>query len=354
MGKKLGILAAAAALAVSVAAAVASPFRTVLTPTIEQGISITPLEQVVWRAFGPLFRWLVEPFKAQALQYFAAHLDTAYQTQYRQEWVNGFEARATLLRPCVTTEATIKGQTVVFLVADSGGATAVTRGVNGLIPARADNNNQFSAILQEWHDLVRKTGFNVFASQGDQRRIMQQTSMGVINRKIDDTIIQELNNGTVTIGGAGQVPNVSMFQNARVKLSNASVPWDSNITLLCQPSFLAYLEQAPEFANAQYVDIRPYAGNAPDWRDAPMAYRWRNALIVEHPNLPGKGTSSEKSFLFHKSAIGHAANTGEVDTAIGYNDEQNYSYARCSIFMAAKLLQNAGDVVITHDGSAYA
>jgi len=67
---------------------------------------------------------------------------------------------------------------------------------------------------------------------------------------------------------------------------------------------LAFLEQAPEFANAQYVDMRPYAGDAPDWRDAPMAYRWRNALIVEHPNLPGKATASEKSFLFHRARSG--------------------------------------------------
>ena len=279
--------------------------------------------------------------------------DTAFQTQYRQEFIAGFEAGATLLRPCVTTEAVIKGQTAVFLVADSGGAVAVTRGVNGLIPPRGDNLTQNSCVLQEWHDLVRKTGFNVFASQGDQRRIMQVTSMKVINRKIDDTIIQELNNGTITVGAASATPNISLFQNARVKLSNASVPWDSNITFLCQPSVLAFLEQAPEFANAQYVDMRPYAGDAPDWRDAPMAYRWRNALIVEHPNLPGKATASEKSFLFHKNAIGHAANTGEVDTDVGYNGEQNYSYARASIFMAAKLLQNTGVVVMTTDGVTY-
>jgi hypothetical protein len=177
--------------------------------------------------------------------------------------------------------------------------------------------------------------------------------MGTLNRKIDDTIVQELNNGTITVGATGTIPNISLFQNARVKLSNASVPWDSNITFLCQPSMLAYLEQAPEFANAQYVDIRPYSGDAPDWRDAPMAYRWRNVLIVEHPNLPGKATSTEKSFLFHKTAIGHAANTDGVDTDVGYNGEQNYSYARATLFMNAKLLQNTGVIVVSHDGSAY-
>lgn len=283
-----------------------------------------------------------------------AYADTAYQTQYRQEFIAGFEQHVSLLRETVTTEAIIQGNTAVFLVADSGGAEAVTRGVNGLIPARADNLSQNSCVLTEWHDLVRKTGFNVFASQGNQRAIMQMTSMGVLNRKIDSQIVTELNTGTVTIGSSTTLPSVSLFQNGRVKLSNAAVPWDSNVTLLCQPSFLAYLEQAPEFTNAQYVDIRPYAGGEPSWRDKPMAYRWRNVLVVEHPNLPGKGTTSEKNFLYHKTAIGQAANREGLKTPVGYNEEQDYSWARASLFMGAKMLQNSGVVVITTDGSAYA
>ena len=282
--------------------------------------------------------------------------DQAFQTQYRQEQIAAFEAHSSLLREVVTHEAEVRGNVAVFLVIGSGGATAVTRGINGLIPSRADSNTQNSCTISEWHDLVRKTNFNVLASQGNQRSAMQMTTQAVINRKIDDQIITELAAGSVTIGGTGVVPDVSLFQNGRVKISNASVPWDSNITFLCQPSFLAYLEQAPEFANANYVDIKPYNAeeNTVSWRDRPLAYRWRNALIIEHPNLPGKGTTAEKSFLFHKSAIGHASEVQGMEVAAGYNDEQAYSYARCSMMMGAKLIQSAGDVVITHDGSAYA
>jgi len=282
--------------------------------------------------------------------------DTAFQTQYRSEFIATYEQTQSLLRQCVTTEAVMKGNQAVFLVAGSGGASAVTRGVNGLIPARADDNTQNTCVLGEWHDLVRKTGFNIFASQGAQREIMQRTSMAVLNRKIDSQIVTELNTGTVTVGAASTLPTVSLFQNGRVKLSNASVPWDSNITFLTQPSFLAYLEQTPEFANAQYVDMRPYNGDSgtASWRDTPQAYRWRNCLIVEHPNLPGKGTTSEKSFLFHKACIGHAMDTSGLQTPVGYNEEQDYSWARASAFMGAKLLQNSGNVVFTTDGSAYA
>ena len=281
--------------------------------------------------------------------------DTAFQIQYRQEFVQAFEQHASLLRETVTTEAVIKGNQAVFLVAGSGAATAVSRGVNGRIPARGDSLTQNTCTLLEWHDLVRKTGFNVFASQGNQRAVMQMTTMAVLNRKIDDLIVTELATGSVTLGTGGvTIPNVSVFQNARVKLSNAAVPWDSNVTLLCQPSFLAYLEQAPEFANAQWVDIKPYAGDNPSWKDRPMAYRWRNCLIVEHPNLPGRGTSSEVSFLYHKSSIGHAMDTQGLQTPVGYFEEQDYSWARATAYMGAKLLQNTGVVVITHDGSAYA
>jgi Phage capsid protein len=282
--------------------------------------------------------------------------DTAFQTQYRDEFIAGFEARQSLLRDTVTTEfEKTRGNTVVFLVADSGGAEAQTRGVNGLIPARADNLTQNSCSLAEWHDLVRKTGFNVFASQGDQRRIMQETTMAVLNRKVDSDIVTALDTTTVSITVSG-TPTVDAVQHAQAKLQAASVPWDSNITLLCQPVFLSYIEQAPEFAKATYVNMKPFSGedqNA-NWRDTPMAYRWKNMLIVAHPNLPGKATATESSYMYHKSAIGHAADKSSLSSAVGYDDEQDYSFARATMYMGAKLLQNSGVVEIISDGSARA
>ena len=280
--------------------------------------------------------------------------DQVFITQYRDEFIAGFEQHQSLLRDTVTTEAVIKGNQAVFLVADSGDAEASTRGNNGLITARSDNQAQSTATLNEWHDLVRKTDFNIFASQGNQRAIMQMTTMAVINRKIDQEIRGALNGTTVTIGSSTTIFSVNLFQNARVKLSNAEVPWDSNITLLCNPASVAYLELAPEFSSADYISMKPFAGDDASWRDQPMAYRWKSALILEHPKLPGKGTSSELNWLYHKNSVGHAANTAGMDNSVGYNDEQKYSYARCSMDMGSVLLQAAGAVEITSDGSAFA
>lgn len=278
--------------------------------------------------------------------------DSAFQVQYRQEFVAGFEQRQSLLRDTVTTEAVIKGGSAVFLVADSGGATTVTRGLNGLIPGRPDNLTQNTCTLTEEHDKAIKTGFNVFASQGNQRMIMQQTSMGVVNRKIDDQVITQLNTGTVTAGATALPFSVNIFAKSQTILGNAEVPWDGNITALLTPAAFGYLQQATEFSNAQYVNMRTNADGSPMWKDMPQAYRWRNALILVHPNLPGVGTNAEKCFLYHKSAIGHAMDVAGMQTFVGYDEEDDYSYARTSAYMGAKLLQNSGVVVINHDGSA--
>jgi len=279
--------------------------------------------------------------------------ETAFQIQYRQEFIAGFEQLQSLLRSYVTTEAVIKGNQATFLIADSGNASAKTRGVNGLIPARGDNLSQPVATLVEWHDLVRKTDFNIFASQGNQRAIMQMTSMGVINRKIDQDIITELNTGTVNTGAAA-VASTGLTLRAKTILGNNEVPWDSNICMLVTPAYEAYMMQEVEFASRDYIDGGPTRNADPAWRDRPISYFWLGMNWIVHPRLPGAGTNAEKCFCFHKSAIGHAYNADNIEARAGYDEEQDYSWSRCSVYMGSVLLQNSGVVVINHDGSALA
>jgi hypothetical protein len=276
--------------------------------------------------------------------------DTAFQTQYRQEFIKQFEQHQSLLRTSCTTEAVIKGNTAVFLVAGSNNATAVTRGINGLIPARADDLIQNSATLAEWHDLCRKTNFNVFASQGNQRAIMQMTTMGVINRKLDQDIIAALQTATVNTGQA-QTASIQLITRAKTKLGNAQVPWDGNITFVITPAFEGYLAQITEFNNRQYIN-KPSLDNADTaWRDKIQSYWWLGCMWIVHPNLPGAGTNAEQCFAYHKSAIGNAFDSAGLETPVGYDEEQAYSWARASANIGTKVLQNSGIVLINHDGS---
>lgn len=236
-------------------------------------------------------------------------------------------------------------------MAGSGSASATSRGVNGLIPARADSLTQTPVTLVEWHDLVRKTSFNIFASQGNQVAIMQTTSVGVINRKIDYDIFTELNTGTVNTGAA-ITATVALVLKAKTILGLAEVPWDSNIYAAITPAFEAYLMQTKEFASAEYIGNKPMAGADAAWRDKPLMYYWLGVTWCVHPKLPGVGTNAEKCFMWHKSAVGHAVNKGDMMALAGYNEEQDYSWARTSVYLGTNNLQNSGIVVMNHDGSA--
>lgn len=279
--------------------------------------------------------------------------ETAYMKQYRDEYIHGFERKASLLRDACTTEAVISGNEAIFLVADSGGAEAVTRGVNGLIPGRADNNTQYTATLSEWHDKPQKNRFNVFASQGPQRQIMQTTSMGVINRKIDSQILTELGTATQNLGTAATMSELLALR-AKTVLQNNDVPWDGNLFAIISPAAEAYLMQVDSFASADYVETRPFEDSAMSWSDSLKYRRWIGVNWIAHPGVPGAGSAAEQCFMFHKSAIGHAMDTAGMDVKAGYNEEDDYSWARASVFMGTQILQNSGIVVINHNASALA
>lgn len=227
--------------------------------------------------------------------------DSAFQTQYRQEFIAQFEQGQSWLRTTTTTEAMIKGNQAMFLVAGSGGATAVTRGLNGNIPPRVDSLTQVPATLVEWHDKPQRTEFNIFASQGDGRRIMQQSTVKVMNRKIDQDILGSLSGASNTLGSA-QTMSVAVATRAlaHLDLQDVDTTEEDNMFFIGSPSMRAYLMQMPEFAKAEYVTIQPFQGPARRFR------RWAGFNWIFHPHVTGVGTSSESCYAFHRAAIGHA------------------------------------------------
>jgi hypothetical protein len=276
-------------------------------------------------------------------------MSTAFQKQYRQEFVAEFEFGQSDLRATTVTEANVRGNEAIFLVAGSGGATAVTRGVNGRIPPRPDNLVQNTCLLREWHDVTERTDFNVLSSQSDQRRIMQMTTVKVLNRTIDIDILAELASATVTTGAAAPA-SLSMVAKARAILGNAQVSIDEqdNMFGVISPAFEAYLIQIPEYSSADFVEVKPLTGPARRFR------RWAGVNWITHPLVAGVGTASETCFMYHRNAIGHAMHMGNLDIAVGYDDREALSWARASGHFGTKLLQNSGVVKMIHDGSAYA
>ena len=178
---------------------------------------------------------------------------------------------------------------------------------------------------------------------------MQLASVAVLNRNIDQIITAQLDTATSTTGTA-TTANLPMIIHARSILGNNFIPlWEEdNIFAVITPAFEGYLMQVTEFASADYVEIKPFAGPAKQMR------RWMGVNWFVHPGLTGKSTSSEKCYMFHKNAIGYAANSAEMDVRVDYDPKQDLSWSRATLFHGAILLQQTGIVQMLHDGSQYA
>jgi len=177
---------------------------------------------------------------------------------------------------------------------------------------------------------------------------MQQTTRKVLNRRIDADIVAQLDTATSNLGAAASFA-VSAAAKAAVSLGEAEVPVEEadKMWAVCTPAVRGYIMQLPEATKIDYVDMKMLAG------PIRRTMRWMGFNWIFHPNLTGVGTSSEKCYFFHRDAIGSAFDSGEgLNTAIGYDDEQDYSYSRASSFTGAKLLQQSGIVQFLHDASA--
>jgi hypothetical protein len=274
--------------------------------------------------------------------------ESAFKTMYREETVAAFEHGVSLLANTVVMEHQREGNTAIFLVAGTDGASAVTRGVNGLIPTRADDLDQNTCTLVEWHDKVRRTRFNIFGSQGDGRRIMQEGTVKVLNRKRDSDILTALATGTVQWNsGTAVTASTAVVMGAIAELGEAEVDIDEedNMFGVISPKFWANMMQTTEFASGDYVEIKPFAGPAKKF------YRWAGVNWIRHPKISGVGTASESCFIYHRNAIGHAIDMPGMDVDADYNREESYYWARTSVFMGSKLLQNTGVIEIVHNGA---
>ena len=275
--------------------------------------------------------------------------DSAFQTMYRQEFIAGFEKRVSLTRHTVVTETEINGNSAVFLVADSGGATAVTRGINGDIPTRPDNLTQNTATLQEWHDVPERTRFNIYTSQGDGRRIMQETSMAVINRKIDADIHSVLVNGTVAVTtDQTTAPKfLASLLEAKAKLGVAYALEEEPFALVTS-AFYAKMMQVPQFTSSDYINLKPFEGASKS-----RAFNWLGVNWIVDDGLPGAGTATAPVYMYARNAVGHACDMERVSTLVGYDEKNDKSWVRTSTFMGSKSLQAGGIAILTNSDTDY-
>lgn len=270
---------------------------------------------------------------------------TVTQSLYSKEFVSAYEQKQSWLRGTVQTEGDVKGDTFIFIL-EGTADEAVERGANGNIPYAGDGQTSASCTLKEYHHLTRKNNFNIAASSVPQRTSMQRRGVVSINKKTDSLILTQLDTTTYdTNSGSAAAASLALLSEAVAIMDANGVPRDNERYGLLTPKAFQQMMKVNQFSSGDWVADKPFM-NTTQWRV------WNSVKWAVHPYLSGVGTSTAKCFIYHKFAVGHALNMGEMQTKVGVNEEHDYSWARTSAYQGAKMIQAGGVIRIKHNDTA--
>jgi hypothetical protein len=270
------------------------------------------------------------------------------QARYKSDYIAAFENTIATLPPTVRNDTQDQGGSLIFLVSGSGGREAVTRGPRGIIPPSDNSQVQVTLNFKEAHDKRIMTQFNIFRAHGDQLKMMREESLAVIRRQQDKEIITALATGTVDLGTVAQMDlNTVLRISTRLQNADVGVNTPGNLFGLVTPAAFNYmLGNIVQFSNADYTATRAVDKGIPTMRDRRF---WMGIEWMVHTDLPGNGTTAATCFVYHRDAVGYATSTRGIDAYLGYNEEDDYTIRRASLFHAAVKLQNAGIIKFTHN-----
>lgn len=276
--------------------------------------------------------------------------DPTFQNHYRQTQISAYAQRDSMLRHCTERESVLKGNVAYFQVSNAGTVQASTRGTNGLIAYGRTDNTQVPVTLVETHATASRTSFDITSTQGNMVQQMQIETVGTLNANVDQAIIDQLDTATQDVSGGAQTASLDMFTRGLAILGNGNVPVTEaeNMFGLMSPAMHAYCLQMKEWASREYVDVPVITGGFRKMT------RWLGVNWMVHTQITGNGTSAEKCYIWHRKALGHAANSDAMAVFAGYDEQQDYSWARCTLHHGCAVLQNTGIVRLNHDGSAMA
>lgn len=271
--------------------------------------------------------------------------NTVMSTLYASEWTEAYEQKQSYLRGTVQTEGDIKGNTFVFII-EGVADEAVERGANGNIPYASDNQSSTSCVLKEYHHLARKNNFNIFSSSVNQRLSMQRRGVLSINKRTDSLILTQLNTTTYdTNSGVAAAASLALLSEAVAVLDQNGVPRDGERYGLLTPKAWQQMLKVNQFSSGDWVPDQPFLRGT-EWR------LWNSVKWTVHPYLSGVSGATALCFAYHKFAVGHGLNMGEMQTRVGANEEHDYSWARTSAYQGSQALQVGGIVRIKHNDTA--
>ena len=245
-------------------------------------------------------------------------IDQAFIRDYEADVHLQYQRMGGYLRNCVRTKNNILGKSTTFQKVGKG--TATTKARHGVITPMNQDHTPHECTLADfyagdWVDKLDEAKTNI-----DERMVLAQSGSYALGRKVDDQIITFLDTTsedvvTITVTSSAAIRNglLQMVEG----LNTNDAPNDGNRYGILSPRMWSQAMTVKEFVSSDFVGMNglPYTEGAAfgqrfkDW----MGVKWQM-----HTAVPGLGTATAKSFVWHKNALGYA--TGKHANNVAENE----------------------------------
>jgi len=243
-------------------------------------------------------------------------ISTSFITQYSRDVHEVFQRRGSHLLNAVFHESGVVGTTQVFHKIGTG--TATTKSRHGVVTPMNQTHTAPQCTLVDFYagDWVDK-----FDQAKTNYAIRQRYASGgamALGRKIDDQITTVLDTTTSTIITLDVTSYNDILATSLTWVEavfDNDVPNDGDVYGVLTTRLWSQLMTINAFASADFVgfDGMPFK-QGPNtgigkWKD------WLGVKWALHTGLPGKGTSSGKAWIWHKTALGYASAAAQGNIA---------------------------------------
>lgn len=233
-------------------------------------------------------------------------VDNSFIKDYNTDVHHVFQRMGSLLFNACRTKTNVVGYSTTFQKLGKGSATTKAR--HGLITPMNPGHTAVECVLADFYAPEYSDRLDEAKQNIDERMALAKCGAAALGRKIDEQITTALDSTSETAVSVTVTSKAAVRAGLLTGLSNLwdnDVPNDGQCYGVLTPRLWTQLSQVGEFSSTDWVGPNglPFVEGAPIGRFK----NWMGCLWTMHTGLPGVGTATAKSFIWHKTAIGYAA-----------------------------------------------
>lgn len=237
-------------------------------------------------------------------------VSTAFVRQYEREVHEAFQRRGSFMLQTVRLKTGVVGSSTTFQVTGTGVATTKAR--HGTITPMNQSHTAVQCTLADFYagDWVDK--LDELKLIHDERMVIANGGAWALGRKADDQIITAADTTSTTVTSTGAATR-ALFLQAVETLDDNDVPNDNERWGWLTPRAWSQAMTLTEFASADFVGDQQFMKGA-----SPKS--WLGVHWAVHTGLNGKGTTTAKSLVYHRSSLGYGSGAGIVADITWHGD----------------------------------